>query len=741
MSRKKRKPIVEAAPTEAVHAPEGPPARRSRTALLVGLAVVAALVAVGAWRVRRPPPPSLLLVTIDTLRADHVGAYGYAGAATPVLDALARRGARFASTTSAAPLTGPSHATILTGLPPPRHGVRENVTFLLDPRHLSLATRLKRAGYRTAAFVAAYPVAGAFGFGEGFEEWSEGLHPNPGIGQGAERPANEVADSFLQWLARTGESRGPFFAWVHFYDPHAPYAPPAPYRDAFPDRPYDGEIAFADAQLGRILDGLRAAGHERDMVVAVLADHGEGLGDHGENGHGILLYESTLHVPFLLAGPGVSAGRVIEDPVATLDVAPTLLALLGLDVPKELPGRDLRQALAGGRLQTDSLYAEALFGRLNCRWSSLRSLREGEWKLVEGGEPELFQLSADPGETKNRARTEPERLERLRRTLRAAVASMAPTGDVARPVALSPEQEERLRSLGYAAGGGGNGSLDEPGLPDPRRLVGLYERLEALQPASGPAIEPAIRQIAAILSQDPGSPFAHFVMAAVAWRGGHFDLAEKAFQRTLLLDPDRPVIRQYYGQLLRDEGRLEESERELRIAVEQAPPQDFVTRVNLAETLGARGKVEEAETILRGILDREPNHEKARVAMGRLLLARGRAEEAVPYLEGSGAGRDVDPLLDLASAYLAAAAPEKAAEAANRALARNPGHPRALGLLGHALVLEGRRPEGLAVLQRALAIGPRRAEVWRALAAAFEAAGDAKSAERCRREEARLARS
>ena len=198
-------------------------------------------------------------MTIDTLRADRVGAYGHRAAQTPVMDALARRGARFAQASTAAPLTGPSHATILTGLPPPRHGVRENVTFLLDRRHVGLATRLKRAGYRTAAFVAAYPVAAAFGFGEGFDEFSEGLHPNPGIGQGAERPANEVADAVVAWMERTRGSKDPFFAWVHFYDPHAPYAPPSPYRETFAGSAYDGEVAFADAQLGRILEALRSA--------------------------------------------------------------------------------------------------------------------------------------------------------------------------------------------------------------------------------------------------------------------------------------------------------------------------------------------------------------------------------------------------------------------------------------------------------------------------------------------------
>jgi predicted Zn-dependent protease len=320
------------------------------------------------------------------------------------------------------------------------------------------------------------------------------------------------------------------------------------------------------------------------------------------------------------------------------------------------------------------------------------------------------------------------------------VASMAPAGDVARPVALSAEQEERLRSLGYAAGGGGGGSLDEPGLPDPRRLVSLYERLESLQSATGPAIAPAIREIAGILTQDPGSPFAHFVMAAVAYRGGQLELAEKAFETTLALDPDRPVIRQYYGQLLRDEGRLEESERELRIAAEQAPAHDVVTRVNLAETLTARANFDEALKILDDVLAREPAHDKARGALGRLLLQEGRAREALPYLESAAEGGSIDAFLDLAQAYLAVPEPARAAETAARALERNSGHPRALAFFGHALVLQGRRAEGVASLERALEMRPRRAEVWRALAAAFEAAGETKSAARCRQETARFER-
>jgi arylsulfatase A-like enzyme/Flp pilus assembly protein TadD len=679
--------------------------------------------------------PSLLLVTIDTLRADRVGSYGYAAASTPVLDDLARRGVRFESAHSAAPLTGPSHATILTGLYPPAHGVRENVTFLLDARRPRLAARLRSRGYRTAAFVGAYPVAGAFGFAQGFEHFDDALHPNPGVGQGAERPGNEVADAAAAWL--TGPGSGAFFAWVHFYDPHAPYRPPAPYGERFADRLYDGEVAFADAQLGRLLEALGRAGHADDTFVVVLADHGEGLGDHDEQGHGILLYESTLRVPWIVAGPGVPRGRVVAAPVGTADLVPTLLALLGIDVPPDLPGRSLKPAIEGRRLPPGPLYAEALFGRFNCRWASLRGWTQEEWKLIEGARPELYHLPSDPGEVHDRAAQQPARVARMREALRAALHAMAPGGDAARPSTVSAEQEERLRSLGYAAGGGGSGAIDEPGLPDPRERVALFERLELLQGATGAALAPAVEEAGSLVDRDPGSPFAHFTLAALAYRAGRLELARQAFARCLELDPERPVIRQHYGALLRDLGRLEDSERELRIAAAQAAADDHATQVNLAETLTRRGKLDEAERIVGGILAREPRHTKARGALGRILIARGDPEGAIPNLLRAAEGRDDEACLQLAQVYLSLRRPAEAQRAAARALRDSPGHPWALSLAGHALVLEGRRAEGLALLHRALAIGPRRAEVWRSLALAFDAAGEAGAAARCRRNAAR----
>jgi arylsulfatase A-like enzyme/tetratricopeptide (TPR) repeat protein len=685
----------------------------------------------GLWAWGRSPRLNLLLVTIDTLRADHVGVYGYAQAVTPVLDGFAAGGVRFEHAHSAVPLTGPSHATILTGLYPPVHGVRDNVVFVLDPSHKTLATLLKAEGYRTGAFVGAYPVAAAFGFRQGFDTFTENFRESPIPGAGAQRRANEVADDAIGWITTGG--KGPFFAWVHFYDPHAPYDPPEPYKSRLAGRAYDGEIAFADAQLGRVLEALRAGGHDKDTVVAVVADHGEALGEHGELTHAVLVYESTLRVPLMLSGPGLPAGKTVAEPVGTVDLARTLLGLLGLQGPAGSPGRDLRAAWEKGRLPSEPLYAESVFGRLNCRWSSLRAWTARDWKLIDGHRAELFNLVEDPGETRNRANEEPDRVNRMRAALRAAVARMAPGGDRARTAAVTPEQEETLRSLGYAAGSGGAGELDDPTLPDPRDLVHVYERLQLVVHAQGMSLEEAQEQAAVLAEQDSGNPFAHNTVASLAYRTGRLGLAAREFRWALELDPDRPAVRQTYGKLLREMERLEESEKELRLALSQTDADDHRTRISLAETLILRGETAEAEKLIDDVLATAPKDSDALGARGRLLVAQGRAAEAIaPLVEAASSG-DADDWIAVARVYLGLHDPEKAREAAGKALQVTGGHPWALAVSGHALILEGKRDEGLALLRRSLAAHPKRPEAWLSLAEGFEAARDKASAESCRR--------
>ena len=683
-----------------------------------------------------PRHPNLLLITIDTLRADHVGAYGAATGATPSIDALAARGVRFDQVQTAVPLTGPSHATILTGQYPPSHGVRGNVVFTLGDKYPTLATRLKGRGYRTAAFVGAYPVAAAFGFNQGFETFDEEFHETSPIDQGAERRANEVADAATRWLAGVGTS--PFFAWLHFYDPHAPYDPPAPYNARFAGHPYDGEIAFTDAQIGRVVDALRSAGRDRDTIIMVVADHGEGLGDHHELTHGVLTYQSTMRVPLIVAGSGVPNGVVVRTRVATIDLLPTALGLLGVDADASLLGRDLRPLMNGRTIASDPFYQESLFARLNCHWATLRGWVKDDWKLITGAESELYDLAADPGELRNLAAAQPDRTRRMTDELQRGLQRLAPGGDRAQPRAINAEQEERLRSLGYTAGSGGSGPLDDPSLPDPRTHVELYDRLQAASAARGPDLARAFEAVQQIAKLDPQNPFAFGTLASMAYRYGSLAVAAQAFARALDLDPDRPGVRQNYGKLLRELERYADSERELRLAVAQ-DESDTHTRVSLAETLIAVRKNSEAAQLVDAVLAKEPGDPDALGVKGRLLAAEGRVKEALPYFEKATATSDPEPFIELARVYLAAGENVKARDAATDALRRSPGHPWAMAVLGEALAKDGQRGAALEYLNRAAAIGPRRPIVWQSLADGFDAAHEPGRAAFCRQQAQALA--
>ena len=476
---------------------------------------------------------------------------------------------------------------------------------------------------------------------------------------------------------------------------------------------------------------LRAAGRLERTLIAVLADHGEGLGEHGESTHGLLLYESTLRVPLVMAGPGVPAGRVLSEQVGTVDVLPTLVALLGLPAPEGVPGRDLSRLFKGRELPRDALYSESLYGRLNCRWAPLRGWTERGFKLVEGGRSELFELAADPGERSELSREDAARAAGMREGLRRALTAMAPQGDRAQAAALSPEAAERLHALGYVAGGGGGGELDTPGLADPRDRLSMFERLRALSGAAGNALGPALEETARLGEQEPGNPFAQEVLAGLALRAGRIDLASRALARFLEIEPARAEVRARLGALLLARGLAAEAETELRRALADTP-EDLAARTALAESLVERGELEEAARQLDAVLAREPRERPALLARGRLRVARGQLPEAIADFEAAAEAGDTDAWLELAEVRLRQGQPAAAREAAGRVLAGSPAHPWALALVGHARVLEGARQEGEALLEQALRAGPRRSRVWQSLAAGFEAAGRADLARRCR---------
>ena len=418
---------------------------------------------------------NLVVITLDTTRADHLGAYGFQSIETPHIDELAREGVLFVQTSTTSPLTLPAHASLYTGRFPFSHGVRDNAGFTLDARETTLAEILKRRGYSTGAFVSSVVLDAAKGLNQGFDfyrdDFASPAPPGPAVA--LRRPADDVTDDALSWLAQVGSSR--FFAWLHFYDAHAPYQPRSPYREWYATRPYDAQIAFMDAQVGRLLDFLRERALLERTIVVVIADHGEGLGDHRETAHGIFLYDNVIRVPFIIRAPfaGLRA-RIVDDVTRTVDVMPTLLELIEVAAPENSEGKSLLPLMTGeARSLNLDAYAESLYPLYRFGWSDLRALRSGRFKVIAAPRPELYELDRDPFEAHNvfdAQRALGERMiERLREIERSARSS---TAEGARPQ-IDAETAAKLASLGYVSRPTVAAARDE--LPDPKDLIGTLD--------------------------------------------------------------------------------------------------------------------------------------------------------------------------------------------------------------------------------------------------------------------------
>jgi arylsulfatase A-like enzyme/Flp pilus assembly protein TadD len=532
----------------------------------------------------RPPvfhDASVVLISIDTLRSDRLPAYGYTAGSTPAIDRLRRDGILVARAYTHAPLTLPAHVSLLSGLLPPDHGVRDNLGYAVAPSVALLPKLLAAAGYATGGAVSAAVLRKSSGIAAGFEVWDE-----PGNSQGlasadAERPGADTLSAILPWLRRVARER--FFLFFHLYEPHAPYRPPAPFADRLAS-PYDGEVAAADAAVGRLLAELEALGSYDRSVVLLLSDHGEGLGDHGELEHGVFLYREALQIPLLLKLPGARlAGATIESPAQLIDVAPTVLALLGIESPADLRGRSLLQldaaAPTGAGVEASAaaarhLYAETYYPRLHLGWSELRSMIAGNLHFIEAPTPELFDLQADPGERE----VVLEKERSAARALRAALEEIPRA--IAAPAMESGETERRLAALGYLSGGAGAG--DAESLPDPKTKVAELAKLEAsiadratfeqgvaaaaagdreraialLEPVAGRGDRAAMIALATALSDagrqrearahveralaaDAGDAIAHETLGLVCLREGDALGAIAPLQRSVELDPRR----------------------------------------------------------------------------------------------------------------------------------------------------------------------------------------------------------
>lgn len=611
------------------------------------------------------PPPSLLLVTIDTLRADRVGVYGSTAGATPNLDVFAARGVVFEEALASAPLTLPSHATILSGLEPVHHGVRDNGQYVFPGDRETLATWLKAKGYATGAFVAAYVLDRRFGLARGFDHYDDKIARRSSGASvlESERPCTAVVAAAEGWLQ---ERSGPFLAWAHIYEPHAPYAAPEELRARFGDRAYEAEVAQADLCFGRLLKAAEARAGRR-LVVAVLGDHGEGLGDHGESTHGLFVYQSTLRIPLVIAGPGLPERTRRFGLARSADVAPTLIARLGQALPAGLDGQDLFAGEAPREAYAESFYPMS-FG-----WSPLRALRLGSLKYVDAPRPELYDLAGDPQETHDLSASRSQDVERLR----AALLALVRTERAAAPRASDPEVAERLRALGYVAG---SAAPAQPGLrKDPKDALPLWQEFErATEAEARGERDRAIGRLHALLAREPGNATFRRSLAAALRRAGRKAEAVRALGDLEKAAPDDAAAWHDLALVLGEAGRAEEAIRAEQRATALNPllPEPLN---HLGLLLASRGRGAEALAALDAATRLDPNNAKAWNNRGNVLRSLGRTREASQDYRRAAEldPEDADPINGLAVIAVEQGRLDEAAGALQRVLERSPRHHEA----------------------------------------------------------------
>jgi choline-sulfatase len=692
--------------------------RRIPIASLVAASFPLGLIACGG----APGHPPVVLISIDTLRADHLPAWGYRGVATPAIDALARDAVRFTSAYAQYPLTLPSHASFLTGLLPPRDGVRDNIGYALDgAAHPTLARRLAGSGYVTGGFVSSYVLRRETGIGDGF-----GVYDAPGPGPRAEildlaqRPGTVTVAAARAWLDRERfeAANRPFFLFVHLYEPHAPYAPPEPFRSRYPGAPYDGEVATADAAVGELLDDLRARGLYDRCVVALVSDHGEGLGEHGESKHGVFLYRTTLHVPMLIRLPGARrAGAAVDSPVGLVDLVPTLLAAAGLDVPDGLDGFDVLADGAGGPPADRGLYAETFYPRLHFGWSDLRAWTEKRWSLVDGPAPELFDLAADPGQIRDVLVGERRQYARMREEIARRDLPLAP------PAAVDAATAAKLAALGYLTGAVAAG---HDRLPDPRTQRDLLAALEAGADAYFAGDDPrALDLLRRVLARNPDMRDVWSMVARSLDRQGRTAEALAAWDRLLELSAGDAGMTLLVGERHLAAGDVERA-RGLAEAAATAEPEraeELLAEVDFARGDGVAGRAKLEKAVASGHAS-----ETARRRLALDALASGSPERAVELLAPTGDEGEPESWILLALALSDAGRQQEGLDRLEQA--RRASRPEASFYenLGVALLALERHDKARAALEQAVKLAPGAASAWNALGVACARSGDARGA-------------
>lgn len=572
---------------------------------------------------------NVVIITLDTMRADRIGAYGDRSAVTPNLDRLAQEGVLFEHAVTSAPLTLPAHSTLFTGLLPPRHGVRDNGGYVLDPRHTTLAKSLKDAGFSTGAFVGAFVLDAKWGLDQGFDTYVDKFdvskYKSVSLGDVARR-ADEVVDNAMPWLEKHASGR--FFAWLHFYDAHSPYAPPEPFKSRFRDRPYAGEISFVDHQVGRVLQWLDTRGLSEKTIVIAVGDHGESLNEHGEGTHGLFIYEATTRVPLIVRGPrDASIGRRVTSVVRVEDVMPTVLELVGRPAAAGIQGRSLLPLMTGeaSDLNLDA-YSESLYPRNHYGWSELRALRSGRFKFIATTKPELYDLERDPDELTNLYTERRQLADRMAAELQKLGAEdlAAESG----PSAVDPETRERLAALGYIGSFAHTPRKPGEALPDPKDKIDMFNLMTSAQESNGKeSVDSAIDRLRRVVSMDPNILDAWIMLGNEYFRKREFRLALEQYKRALSIKPDYDLaiinLAGAYRALGDYDAAIVGYERYL-----QKDPKNAWVRYQMGELFIDLNQLEKAEAAFQQALADDTRVASARNALGVVAFKRGDLSKA-----------------------------------------------------------------------------------------------------------------
>lgn len=654
---------------------------------------------------------NVILITVDTLRADRLGCYGFIPDVTPAMNKMAASGVRFENCIAQTPLTLPSHTTILTGTLPIHHGVRDNGGFVVSPRLETMAESFKAAGYRTAAFVSAYVLDSKWGLNQGFDYYFDrfdlGRFEKISLGE-VQRRAEETIDEVLAWLEKNKSQK--FFAWVHLYDPHTPYEPPEPFKSQYSDRPYLGEIAYTDSQLARFWNYLEKEKLLDNLFLILASDHGESLGEHGETTHGFFVYQEAIHVPLIFVTPFERfKGKTYSGVVTLADMMPTVLEMVGLNIPTEVQGQSLLRYFDGRKKAEDRMaYSETFYPRYHYGWSELRSLQNNRYKLILAPVPELYDLKSDPDEQKNLVYLEKkvyDQLTRLAEEFEKKAGEKAIEADFA---SVDEETREKLAALGYLGSFVDPARLSGKKLADPKDKINIFNEISrARETGMAGRFEEAISALRKILDEDPTISDGFFALGNVYFKARKFQEAVEAFTRSLELKPDDSFavinVANCYAAL----NKLDLAEQFILEQVKRGfdDPQFYHV---LGTLYALRNNYEKALPYFEECLKKNPRSASAHNAIAAICLNRDDLAGAEEHLR---AAQELNPIL-LNLRYNLAQLREKqnripeAMELYRQEIADSPSHYKALFNLARLYRLQHREQEELETLQQALRANP-----------------------------------